>query len=53
MKKAKFVKTPWGKSELIMTSTKVGKKWKTKIHMGEERYKHLTNLDRSYENEKM
>ena len=42
VKKAKFIKTPWGKAEVIMTS----KKGKTKILMNKERYKHLTNQSR-------
>ena len=41
--KAKFIKTPWGKAEVVMTS----EKGKTKIFMGKERYKHLTNPERN------
>ena len=42
-KKAKIIKTPWGKAELIMSFTK----GKNKIYMGKERYKHLTNPERN------
>ena len=44
-KKAKFIKTPWGKAEVAMTFN--FKTRKTKVYMSRERYKHLTNPDRN------